>query len=389
MRSVVTCAVVGIMGICLSACGNAGTEGSDGDDTITIGASVSRTGPLASSGEFLAQGYELGVDQINADGGIDGRKVKLKLYDDRSDPGTVARLYPRLLSQDKVDVLVSPFGTTLGQAAAQFAEKFKKPMVHAITSDADVFADTQYNVQGHPAATTLLQDVATVAKQSGYQRIALIANDQKSQLSICQGVEERAEAQGLEVVFSESYAPDTRDFSSLALKAKQADPEVVVTCEFIEDAISLTRALSQQGVEPKMHASVSVQEPTFGESLGNLSNGIVGYVAWSPELDTTGNQEYVSGFEESFSSDATYLSATGYAAIQVIRDAIAKAGSTDSEKLNQALHGSRAKTILGDYKVSPTGVQEGYSSVLVQRQAAGLPIVYPDDVATAKLKLPD
>lgn len=386
MRRSTTFVAVGLMATLVAGCGGGGDSG-DGD--IVVAASVAQSGALASSGELVSNGYELAVDTINAAGGVDGRQIDLVLEDDRSDAGEVVRLYTKFLTEDRADALLSPYGSALAKPAAQLAERYKTPMVHSLTSAAAVFEDAQYNVgAGLPPASTLLAAVPQIAVDNGYSSIALVRNDLEAFADICGGVKAAADEAGIEVVSELSYAPDTSNFSSVALQTKEANPEAVVVCGAIQDSVGVVRAMNQQAFRPKLLGSTIVQDPSFAESLGDLADNVIGFTSWSADLPTEGNEEFTAAYEERFDTPANDISADAYAAVYALVAAMKETGGTDKEDVNDALHNLTLSSIVGEYAVDESGVQTGYQPVSTQLHAGKLEIVAPEDVATAELRLP-
>jgi branched-chain amino acid transport system substrate-binding protein len=391
MRTPLVAGVLAASTFLLVACGTSSSSGGTAANTspIVIGGGVSSTGAYASSGANVLAGYQTAVDQINATGGVLGRKLKLSVQDDTSDPATLVRIYTQLLTVDKVDALVSPYGSALSKPAAELADRYKTPLVHSLTSSPAVFSGTKYSVgAGLPPGPTLLAALPAFVKQKGYQKIALVANDLEAFGLICQGVHDAAVKAGL-TIYSDHYASTTADFSSVALRTKQTSPDVVVMCGAIQDSVGLARALSQQAFKPKVLVSDISQQPTFQTSLGPLANKVVGYTTWSSTFSTTGNTDFVKAYSTAHNgTPPNDIVANAYASVSVLAAAIKKAGSTDHAKVNEALHQMTLETVMGNYKVDSNGVQIGYKPSLTQFLDGKLQVIYPDKVATATAQLP-
>lgn len=370
----------------VTACGGGADEtasSGSSDEPITIGASVSLTGPYASSGTNVANGYQLAVDQINADGGVLGRQLELDLQDDQSDAGIVSRLYTGFLGTDGVDAVLSPYGSALAGPAAQLAERYQTPMVHSQTSSPAVFEGTSWSVMaGLGPGRDTLAEVPAFAVDAGLTRITLVNNDLDAFAAICDGVAEQVEDAGAELVDRIEYAASTSDFSSTALRVAEGDPEVVVECSAIQDGVGLTRALDQQGFRPQLIATPTAVDPAFEESLGELAERTIGYTQFEASLETEGSADFVSGYESEFGSINTQA-AGAYASVQVLAAAIEEAGSTEKAAVNDALHEGTFTTILGEYAVGEDGVQEGYEPVLFQWQGGEQVVVWPSDAPGA------
>lgn len=380
-----------------SACGGSsssnnagGSAGGSGNGApYVIGASVSQTGKFASSGQNVLNGYQLAIDQINKSGGVLGHRLDLKVQDDQSDAGAVGRIYTQYLGTDKVDALLSPYGSPLAGPAAQLADRYKTPMSHSQSSSPDVFKGTKYNVMaGLGPSYSVLAGVPAFAKANGYTKIMTVNNDLATYAQEATGVAAAAKDAGATVVASESYAATTSDFSSLALKISQAAPDVLVMCSAVQDSIGITRAIAQQGFRPKMLVSPTAVDQAFAQGVGPLADKVIGYSAWSASSDAPGSADFATAYQAKYNSPANTQSAGGYAAVQVLAAAIKAAGSTDREKVNKALHSGQFPTILGTYKVDQDGVQTGYPALLLQNQGGQFQLVWPKSSKSVAAQLP-
>lgn len=374
------------------AAGCGSSESSDsGDDggPILVGASLSKTGSYAGDAEFALKGYEYAIDELNKNGGLLGRKLKLITYDDKSDPGTAVRLYTKLITQDKVDLLLGPYSSGITQAVIPLAEKFKMPMMDDEASSATPFKGTHYSIQGQVSSLKYLSDVVDIAKKRGYKTMAVLYQNVIATEEICKGVELEAAKVGIKVVYKKDYPKDQTDFSSVVLGAKQKNPDMVFGCAYLPDSIGIAKEMNHQGLKPKLFAApIGPVEPDFEKSLGPVANRTITSSAWWPSVDTPGNQEFIEGYKAKYGEDPDYHAADAYAGVNVMADAIRKAGSLDSEKINQVLHSQSFPTVLGDFKINADGQQQGYVSYLLQWQDGELKLVYPPENAEAKVQLP-
>src|SRR5215813_8601148 len=108
-------------------------------DPIKIGASMSVTGTYAKPGTYQKEGYDVCIDELNAKGGLLGRKVELVIYDDQSMPATAVKLYEKLITEDKVDGVMGPYSSPVTEAAANVTEKYKKVMVSPLAATTSIF----------------------------------------------------------------------------------------------------------------------------------------------------------------------------------------------------------------------------------------------------------
>lgn len=369
--------------------GGGGGGGGSGSGPIKIGASVSLTGTYAGDGSFAKEGYEYAAAQINKAGGLLGRKVNLTILDDKSDPGTAVQLYTKLISQNNDDLLLGPYSSGISQAVIPLVDKFQKPTVFTEASSPTIFKGSKYALQGQVSSYDYFNGLIDFAKQQGYKTIAMVDQNVIATQEICKGASQKMQAAGIKVVYTGSYPKDATDFSSLVLGMKNAHPDMVLGCAYLPDSEGIAKEMNQQGLKPKLFAeSIGPVEPAYKSSLGNVANGVITSTAWWPTLHTPGNAAFVSGYHQMFGHDPDYHAADAYAGAMVLADAVKKAGSLDSSKLNQILHTSTFQTVLGPYKVNSIGQQSGFKSYLLQWQNGALKLVWPTNAAEAKPQFP-
>jgi branched-chain amino acid transport system substrate-binding protein len=143
---------------------------------IVIGATISETGPFAVDAGYQMRGLELAIDDVNRHGGWLGRKVELKLYDDKSDPGTAVRLYIRLITEDRVNLLIGPYSSGITQAVAPLINKYAMATVEPGASMPDIYTKgNEWNIQGTASSLTYLDQLLPIAQKHGAKSIALLA----------------------------------------------------------------------------------------------------------------------------------------------------------------------------------------------------------------------
>jgi branched-chain amino acid transport system substrate-binding protein len=370
-----------------AAAANAQAQGAP----ITIGASLSLTGIFADGGKYSLEGYQLWIKQANAKGGLLGRPVQLKFYDDQSEPSTGVRLYERLINEDKVDIIMGPYGTAITAPAANVAERYKMPMICPETADVAMFKrGFKYIFQGLGPVQTYLYGVLQIAKDHGLRKLALIGPDTAFGHSLVDAVPEIARGFGQSIVYTEFYPARASDFASVIEKVKAANPDVLLAMAFPNDSIGVLRQLKQSNYAPKIvYEAVGASDPRYVESAGKDVNGVFSVTAWDPDARTPENAAFKAGYRAEFKREPDYHSASNYSSLEVLSAALKRAGSLDREKLRAALGQVRVRTLLGEWRVDPaTGIQLGYTSYILQWQNGKQVIVYPGNVAHGKPIVP-
>lgn len=377
-----------IAGTLLLAAASLGTSYAAQPD-IKVGLSITQTGPYSPPAIFELRGYQLAVDEINHDGGLLGRKLDLIKYDDQGNPSTAVQLYQKLLTDDKVDLLVSPYQTDLTAAVAPIVNRAKKVMPSLAANVENFSGKYPYLVQAITQTPQYMTPALDLASSKGYKTVALLIQNTQFPIQLAGGIEDEVKKLGMKIVFKESYDPSTTDFSALVLKAGNAHPDVIVGATYLADAEGIVRAAKSQNIAAKMFAfSIGPVEPEFYKSLGSAANGIFGTTLYFPSLHTKGNTEFVKAFQAKFGVEPDYHAAVAYASMKLLGQAVSQVGSLDQTKIRDAFLKLSEDTVVGHFKLSPTGLQIGYRSYVLQWQNGKQVLVWPKEDAQAAPNLP-
>src|ERR1041385_5899193 len=195
---------------------------------IKIGASMSVTGTYAKPGSYQKEGYDVCIDELNAKGGLLGRKVELVIYDDQSQPATAVKLYEKLITEDKVDAVMGPYSSAVSEAVANVTEKYKKVMVAPLAATTSIFKKgRKYIFMVITPAENYLDGLIDMAAKRGLKTVAIINEDTLFPKASAAGTAEAAKKRGMQVVLQEAYPKGNTDFSALLVKIKAANPDVI------------------------------------------------------------------------------------------------------------------------------------------------------------------
>jgi branched-chain amino acid transport system substrate-binding protein len=354
---------------------------------IVFGTAVSLSGIFADGGHYSLEGYQLWIKQQNAKGGLLGRPVELKYYDDQSDGATGVRLYERLINEDHVDVIVGPYGTAITAPATNVAARYKMPMICPETADIAMFQrGNRYIFQGLGPVQTYLFGLLSIAHEHGFKRLAVIGGDTAFPHSLANAVPEIARGFGQSIVYQEFYPQSASDLSTVVQKMRAANPDVVLAMAFPNDSIVLLRNMKQANYAPKMfYEAIGPSDPQFEKNAGKDGDNVFSATNWNPDTPTAENKNFISSYRAEFHRDPDYHAASNYSALTIVAAAIRKSGSLDQEKLRDNLATMSAPTLLGTYRVNPAnGIQLGYTSYIIQWQHGKQAVVYPRNAAAAK-----
>jgi branched-chain amino acid transport system substrate-binding protein len=366
-------------------------SGASAQDTtpIKLGLAITQTGPYSPPAMFELRGYELAVDQINKAGGLLGRQVEMVKYDDQGNPSTAVQLYQKLLTDDKVDLLLSPYQADLVAAVAPIVNRAEKVMP-SMSANVEVFSGKfPYLIQSITQTGRYMAPVIELAAAQGYKTVALLVQNTQFPKQLGEGVVALAKENGLDVVFNESYPPSTTDFSALVLKAGEKKPDVIIGATYLADAQGIVRAAKAQNVQAKMFAfSIGPVEPEFYHGLGTAAEQMFGTTLYFKSLKTEGNSEFVAAFKAKYNTDPTYHAAIAYASMKIFGEVVNKVGSLDQKKIRDEFVKTDTQTVVGHYKLNQNGLQLGYTSYALQWLKGQQELVWPKDQATASYVLP-
>jgi branched-chain amino acid transport system substrate-binding protein len=371
---------------------------------IRIGASLTQTGAVAAPGQGQLRGYQLCVKHMNEKGGVLGRKLDLVLYDDGSDPATAVRLYEKLITQDKVDLVLGPYSSPITDAVANVTEKHKMPMLAPSAAATSIYRKgRKFIFSMIPPSEVILEGLIDLAAKKGLKTVALINVDSLFGRAVIQGAIELAKKKGLQVVFVDAYPRGNTDFSTILTKVRAANPDVLGGATIFEDAVAITRQMKALNVNPRMVGlTVGVDLPKFYEVLGRDAEFVYGVSTWVPELvdlragglipiarQYPGAREFVESHRKEFpGADLSSFSAAGYGGCQILVEAIRRAGSLDSGKLREAILKMDHNTVFGGFRVDRDGVQVGHKMVMFQWQDGKKVFVWPEELAPGKPRFP-
>jgi len=371
---------------------------------IRIGASLSQTGSYARLGQTQLRGYQLCIKHVNEKGGVLGRPLTLVYEDDQSQPATAAKIYEKLITQDKVDALLGPYSSPITEAVADVAEKHRMPLMAANAATTSIFKKgRKFVYMMLSPAEVYLEGLIDIAAKGGLKTIAIIHEDTLFPRATAKGAADLAKSKGLQVILTASYPKGSTDFTGIVEKLGAARPDVVAAATYFNDAVALTRALRKAGVNPKVFGvTVGGDLPKFRETLGGDAENVYGGSQWEENLVTLragglipiarqypGAKEFVDAYRKEFpNADLSYQTAAGYGACQIFTQAISRAGSLDGERVRDAILKSDTHTIFGAFRVDEGGFQTAHKMVMFQWQDGKKAIVWPEDLAPAKPRFP-
>lgn len=361
-------------------------EPADAQEPIKIGASISVTGTYAKLGSYTRDGYLMCAKEINDKGGLLGRKLEFVIYDDRSEAPTAIKLYEKLITEDKVDLVMGPYSSPITNAASTVSEKYKKIMMASLAATTSIWErGFKYLFMTISPAEVYMEGLVELAAERALKTIAIINEDTLFAKAAGKGTADLATKKGMRVLLHEAYPKGTTDFAGLLIRIKALNPDVFVGGTYFDDSVAITRQMKELDLNPKMFgATVGGDVPDFGKQLGKTADYVYGSTQWAENLRYPGVKEFIENYTKMFKREFSYHAPAAYGACQVFAEAIRRAKSLDSDKIREQLLKLKITTAFGDYQVDERGFQTAHKMVLLQWQEGKRVTVWPENLAESK-----
>ena len=337
--------------VSLTACGSSvtGPDGGGGDGPLKVGVIVPATGPISSAGLALQAGFEIAVDKINEEGGVNGQPVEYVVEDDRSDPATSTQIAKRYAQEGDISLL---FGTITGDTAVavtSVAEEAGIPFATSILGDPAVCSPYGWSF-GESIGQLLEPGIPALIEKFG-PRVAIVGSDYNFPRDYAAAVKKSVAENGGEVV-AEEYSPlGSTDFESTIGRLAAAEPDVIMAMVVGADAIIFTQQAAAFGLlTPEVGYEGAPTDADYYPALTNLVDGRDKIVRWSDAFQDAESVEFSEAYREKTGSPVPIpeVAASAYFAMRFIAAAANDAGTVDPEQLNEAIASFSYDSALGE-----------------------------------------
>ncbi len=390
----------------LAGCGS-GSGGGPASGTLIFGAPISLTGSTSTEGKLTLEGYEIWRDQVNAHGGIKvggtSYQVELKYYDDQSDATKSKQLTQKLITQDKVNFLLGPYGTAATLQDEAIAEQYQIPMVEGNGAAKSIFSKGFHYIFGvlSPAedyASIMLE--AALAQPNPPQNVAIISANDAFSVEVADAAKAYATSHNLPVVYYQQYPANTTDLTGVLTALKTSGPggtvpDMILGSGHENEALVTMKQAKQLGINAKLYAfTVGPATPDFATALGSDANDVLGSAQWTAQEQYKGQDifgtpaTYEQLYVQEFNHEPAYQSADATAAGLAFQFALEKAGSIDPTKVRDALASLDVTTFYGEIRFDSTGANTYKPMATIQIQNGKIVTVYPANIANAPLIYP-
>lgn len=374
-------------------------------EPIKIGCSLALTGQMAAEGHQFREGYQFMAKYINdTRGGITlkgaKRPLELIIYDDQSETKTAVKLVEKLISDEKIDLILGPYSSGIVYSVGGVIRKYNKIMLEGGGISERIFkdynTDKKYIFLTSPSTGLMCKPIIEWMKSVGVQKVALLSEKGEFSRSMRDEEVKLMEQHKLDLVLEELVALDARDFTPTLGKIKQAKPDALLSNSHLELGIRFVKQMRDLDVNVKaIYGGSAVEENEYFKSLGWMGNGVTYYAMWDPRMKFqdpwfSDTQGFIEVWKKAFNAEPTARRASGASSVQIFAMAIEGANSVEPDALRDYLSKVNSKNFLGPIAFDELAKLKR-SAFLGQRlgkQGENINIIYPPEMANAKALYP-
>ncbi|WP_249129170.1 MULTISPECIES: ABC transporter substrate-binding protein [Bradyrhizobium] len=364
----------------------------------------------AIAGASIPQAAQLAADEINAKGGVDGRKIEIVGYDNHSSSADSVRAFQRAVNEDKVNVVIASYISEVVLALEPWASRLKTPFVTPGAASNEIsksvhadYEKNKYTFHGYLTSAALALSVCDGAKDllvdKMHMKTAVIMSEDAAWTKpLDVGYEECLPKIGLKVLDHIRFSPDTTDFTPIFNKIEGAKPDVIITGISHVGVQPTVQWKNQQVPIPMFGISSQATNETFGKDTNQAAEGVLYQGVSGPGVAVTPKSvPFAENFKKKFGNYPSYAGYTAYDEVYYIADAVKRAGSTDADKLVAALETTDWEGTIG--RVQFYGKDDPFThsikygkglitGLMLQWQDGKQSAVWPKDIAKVDIKFP-
>ena len=358
------------------------------DAPVKIGYAIARTGPWSAGAQLTQEpNYVMWAERVNAAGGLNvkgkKRKVELVGFDDRSEAETVVRTYEKLMGSDKIDLILPPWGTGANFAVMPVIQKYGYPMIAPTATGRKLLGmKNPYFFAILQQPDLMMNALAEFLKARNVKTAAVIHVDELFGLEQASALEAAFKEKGIQVIEKKSYPLGVKDLKSVLTDIKVKNPDAFVALSYPPDTFLVTAQAREIAFNPKaFYASVGTAFPIYRDKLGPTVEGVMGLGTLNPKTSAAAKEYFDAHVARHKKEPDRWASAHAWAALQVMEQAVAKAG-LDRKALRDAIASSEFDTVIGKVRFR-NGENVSTPGVVSQWQSGEFEVVWPPDRATA------
>jgi branched-chain amino acid transport system substrate-binding protein len=359
------------------------------EKALVVGAVISETGSHAAAAADYRKGLVLWGDEVNAAGGLIGRRIELRLKDDGSEAARAGVAYAELISGG-AEVLIGPYGSAATLTGAAEAERSRRVLLNAAGPSGLVHKRSpRYVFQTAPSYTAYAEGVITAAREARTESLFIVARDDAASREMAEAAQAQARRLGIGRVELEIYSAGTVDFLPQLYRAMGVHADAWIAFAEARDGADMVKTLKRHGYVPRIFYLRSSVDPRFISYVGQDAEFTLGSKGYDARFPTPGNASFVKAFSAKWSAPPGELAAAAYAAGTVLAEALRRTGTADGAKLRSTLATMETDTVLGRYRVDPAnGAQIGMKPAITQIVRGRAQPIWPEALAGERALAP-
>jgi branched-chain amino acid transport system substrate-binding protein len=332
-------------------------------ETFDLTIPLPLTGKPAKFGEIMKRSYEMAAEEINAKGGIKGKKLVLSFEDSTGKPEIARSIVEKLIDSKKQPIIVGEYTSACAKAVASVAEERKTPYIVVASADDDitqknykyVFRQNQVNAHYGDAVVDFLKSVVKP------KTIAILYESSAFGTSGAEAMAKDASSFGANVVVKEKFETGAIDFKPLLSKVKAAQPDVIYTVAYANEAQLIMKQAKELRIDAKLYSggAAGFAIPEFIKGAQDAAEYVVSATLWTPQLKYPGAREFADKYKAKHGDFPSYHGASAYSALFVTADALNRAKDWTPDGIRDALKATNLKTAYGPVKFED---KEGYQN---------------------------
>lgn len=358
MRNIRLVSLLLVAALLLAGCAQVATQPAPAPDglsgEIAIGAVWSLTGAAAIYGPSQKQAAEMAVEEINKAGLLGKATIKLMTEDDRSTKEGAIAAFEKLINQDKVIAIFGPTLSNSAKAADPIAQEKKVVVLATSNTAAGIVEIGDFIFRNSlPEASVIPNTIKMTKAKLGYKRVAVLYGDDDAfTKSGYDAFKAALDAEGIEILTTETFKKGDTDFSAQLTKIKSLNPEAIVVSALAEEAAGIMSQGRQLGIPDSVRfiGGNGFNSPKLAQLAGAAAEGAISGAAWFVNSDAPGNQDFVKAYNAKYGANPDQFAAQAYAAVYIMASAIKNAGKAEGQAIRDTLAQVKdADTVLGKF----------------------------------------
>jgi branched-chain amino acid transport system substrate-binding protein len=384
-----------VLFLSVTLCFTFGLSSSMAADSVKVGIVLPLTGPQAKFGEVEKLSFDLALEEINAAGGINGKKLELLIEDDTGRPDVGRSVVEKLITKDKVVMIGGGYSSSVTYAVAGVCQQNAMPfLVNTGSADKITTSGWDWIYRLNPPVSHYADAVESLLVEKIKPKTVAILHE--NSLFGSKGASSLAttcKKLGIKVVLQQGYEHGGIDYKPVLTQIKRLNPDIVYMVSYIMDASLLMKQSREMKLTPKMFigGAAGFTLPEFVENAGKASDKVISATLWHQVLPWPGAMDYYNKFVKKYNRPTEYHGAEAYAAAYVIADVLKRTKSDKNTDIKAALSATDMMTVFGPVKFVDWGKmknQNKAATYVVQWIDGKLEMVWPKEASTKNFEYP-